>query len=69
MLWEVDRTLTSFKNAHHDIGFHGKTEKRDDQGCVVDTHTDEPEPEAASYWDVFLDKRIMWIIVADVFHV
>jgi hypothetical protein len=50
-------------------GFHATTEKRDDQGCVVDTHKDEPEPDAASYWDVFSDKRILWIIVADVFHV
>ncbi|KAL3935588.1 MAG: hypothetical protein SGBAC_008927 [Bacillariaceae sp.] len=50
-------------------GFHGTTEKRDEQGCVVDTHKDEPEPEAANYWDVFSDKRILWIIVADVFHV
>lgn len=50
-------------------GFHATTEKRDEQGCVVDTHKDEPEPEAASYWDVFLDKRILWIIVADIFHV
>eukprot|EP00980_Cylindrotheca_fusiformis_P016144 scaffold4804_cov123-Cylindrotheca_fusiformis.AAC.2 len=50
-------------------GFHATTEKRDEQGCVVDTHQDEPEPAAASYWDVFLDKRILWIIVADVFHV
>ena len=50
-------------------GFHGKTEKRDEQGCVVNTHKNEPEPVAASYYDVFLDKRIVWIIVADVFHV
>lgn len=50
-------------------GFHGKTEKRDEQGCVVNTHKDEPEPEAASYWDVFSDKRILWLTVADVFHV
>mmetsp|Transcript_43789 Transcript_43789/g.105629 ORF Transcript_43789/g.105629 Transcript_43789/m.105629 type:complete len:531 (-) Transcript_43789:838-2430(-) len=50
-------------------GFHGTTEKRDEQGCVVDTHKDEPEPEAASYWDVFSDRRILWLTVADVFHV
>lgn len=50
-------------------GFHATTQKRDEEGCVIDTHQNEPEPEAASYWDVFLDRRIVWIIVADVFHV
>lgn len=50
-------------------GFHGTTEKRDEEGCVVDTHKDEPPPKAATYWDVFSDRRIVWIIVADVFHV
>lgn len=50
-------------------GFHATTEKRDEQGCVVDTHQDDPPPVPASYWDVFLDRRIVWIIVADVFHV
>lgn len=49
--------------------FHLHTEKRDEQGCVVDTHQDEPEPVPATYWDVFSDKRILGIIAADVFHV
>lgn len=50
-------------------GFHGKTEKRDENGAVINTHKDEPPPEAAAYKDVFLDKRIVAMIVADVFHV
>jgi len=50
-------------------GFHVRTDARDEQGCVVDTHEDEPEPEASSYWEVFSDKRILGIVAADVFHV
>ena len=50
-------------------GFHTETQKRDDQGCVVNTHQDEPEPSASSYWDVFLDRRILGIVTADAFHV
>jgi len=50
-------------------GFHCHTEQRDDQGCVVNTHEDEPKPEAASYLDVFADKRISALTAADVFHV
>ena len=50
-------------------GFHLHTEARDSQNCVIDTHKDEPEPEAATYWEVFSDKRIAGIVAADVFHV
>lgn len=50
-------------------GFHAKTELRDEQGCVIDTHKDEPPPVPATYRDVFCDKRIVWIIIADIFHV
>ena len=50
-------------------GFHLHTEARDSQNCVIDTHKDEPEPEAATYWEVFSDKRIVGIVAADVFHV
>ena len=50
-------------------GFHLHTEKRDEQNCVIDTHVDEIEPEASSYWEVFSDRRIMGIVAADVFHV
>lgn len=50
-------------------GFHGKTEQRDESGAVIDTHKDEPPPVASAYRDVFLDKRILAMIVADVFHV
>ncbi|KAL7442897.1 hypothetical protein ACHAXM_008521 [Skeletonema potamos] len=49
--------------------FHLKTEKRDEQNCVIDTHADEEEPEASGYWEVFSDKRIMGLVAADVFHV
>lgn len=50
-------------------GFHLHTEQRDEQNCVIDTHADEAEPEASSYWEVFSDKRIMGLVAADVFHV
>jgi hypothetical protein len=50
-------------------GFHLHTEARDSQNCVIDTHKDEPEPEAATYYEVFSDKRIVGIVAADVFHV
>jgi len=50
-------------------GFHLHTEARDEQNCVIDTHKEEPEPEAATYWDVFSDRRIVGIVAADVFHV
>ena len=45
------------------------TEARDEQNCVIDTHKEEPEPEAATYWEVFSDRRIVGIVAADVFHV
>jgi len=50
-------------------GFHLRTEQRDEQNCVIDTHVDELEPEASDYWEVFSDKRIMAMVAADVFHV
>ena len=50
-------------------GFHLHTEARDEQNCVIDTHKEEPEPEAATYWEVFSDRRIVGIVAADVFHV
>ena len=50
-------------------GFHLHTERRDEQNCVINTHADEVEPVASDYWDVFLDKRIMGLVAADVFHV
>ena len=50
-------------------GFHLHTEARDEQNCVIDTRKEEPEPEAATYWEVFSDKRIVGIVAADVFHV
>lgn len=52
-------------------GFHMHTKLRDDQGCVVVNNENEgtDSPVAATYRDVFFDKRILAIIVADVFHV
>jgi hypothetical protein len=47
--------------------FHGKTENRDESGAVIISHN-EPPPEAATYTNVFLDKRIAAMIVADGFH-
>jgi len=52
-------------------GFHMHTKLRDEQGCVVVNNETEGKdsPVAATYRDVFLDKRILAIIIADVFHV
>jgi len=51
-------------------GFHAHTEQRDEKtGAVINTHKDEPPPTPSAYRDVFLDKRIVAMIAADVFHI
>lgn len=54
-------------------GFHLHTQQRDEQGCVIvddqSVAEDLKTEKASSYRDVFFDKRILAIILADVFHV
>lgn len=54
-------------------GFHLHTQQRDEQGCVIaddqSVAKDFKTEKASSYRDVFFDKRILAIILADVFHV